>query len=619
MARSFANYTFDMTNKLTLPSDELDFSARQHPGLIDSLSSLHFLDWLSLAVIIGAVYGLFSGWVWLRFRYLGVPQILWASPIVDCALAVIIVLAGLCFYRVLQRPMVLCAFLFFACMLVYTPIRVCAKFSLSRLAVIDISMVLAAFFTYLILRFLVPHRSWLWKGAALAVGIIGLLIVATDVRPNLLHAQALAQARSAGKNVVVIVVDTLRADHLSLAGYSRNTSPNLDRFAAGGVTFDSAIASSSWTLPSHASMFTGLYPHEHRAVTMEDRLSEDIPLVSEWFSEHGYQTGAFSANTYFFSRRAGFGRGFDVFRDCYPPFLTLLAATESGLRIREFLYRVHLSENLLGRVSGADITNEAIGWVGSARQPFFLVLNYMDAHDPYIPPAEYKGRYADPNFRLSGFGITLNDFPELTPYQVEQEVAMYDASIAYTDSQIHALLLALEHKDLLKDTVIVITSDHGEEFGEHDFYVHANALYYELVHVPLVIVSPGSVPRETRISTPVSLTSIPATLIDLATGQSSPKFPQPSLTQLWRDPARRNNWPAPASELAQLKVCDCFPNHDQSFRSITLGDWHYIAGSKGGEQLFKLSGDPTNLSNLAGSAPPDVLNRVRGDLDSLTR
>jgi arylsulfatase A-like enzyme len=414
-----------------------------------------------------------------------------------------------------------------------------------RLVMIGCALVLAVPLANALLRLALLHRNVYVRVAWVSAAALVTLICATELDQNRLEAKTFPNTEQGQKNVLIIVVDALRADHVSLAGYSRLTTPHLDRFAARGANFTEAISVSSWALPAHASLLTGLYPHEHRTQTHEDRLPSDVPVASEWFAQHGYRTAAFSANKSFFSRRNGFGRGFMVFHDVYPPLNSLLLSTMIGQQLAFFAHRTGLSPNLLGRSSAYDINAGVTGWINHDSGPFFAVLNYFDVHDPYIPPPEYRERFTTTNSPLGEIGTTFNSFPDLTDVQRQHEIAMYDSAISYTDDQIDNLLQDLDHRGILRNTVVVITSDHGEEFYEHGFYTHGNALYTELVHVPLIIVAPGEVPPATRISTPVSLTNIPATVIDLATGQTAHDSPQRSLATLWRDPNGVGNWPPP--------------------------------------------------------------------------
>ena len=584
-----------------------------------SLPKLKVVDWVSLGVVLGFAFGLAEAIAWLSVRKLDVMQIVWAAPSVDCVIAVLILLTGALIAHVFKSRLIEPLAVYLACLLIYTPLRVMFAGPTSQWPVALASIVLAAIGSVGAIRVATSWPTVNRTAAMLAVLVIAVLIYATSRMDNGQPAQASVASSPVEKNVLVIVVDTLRADHLSLAGYSRMTTPHLDRFAGTGTIFDNAISTSSWTLPAHASLLTGLYPHEHHTELYDDRLPTNIPIISDWFSQHGYRTAAFSANTFYFSRSNGFGRGFTVFRDSYPPLSALFVLTKAGQQFRELAYRTHLYDNLLGRDSAEFINDEALQWIDREKRPFFAILNYFDIHDPYIPPLPYRNRYIDPKFRLGQMSISFDHFPSLSAAQTEQEVAMYDAALNYTDDQLSSLLSRLEERGVLRNTVVVITSDHGEEFGEHGFFTHTNALYSELIRVPLIIVSPGQVPSGVHISTPVSLTNIPSTLIELATQQKSKDFPQTSLVTLWRDPASRTEWPPPISELARMKICQLFPNSTESFQSVTTPEWHYIVGSNGDEQLFRVDTDPLNKNDLAGSAPPGVLDRMRQDLATSAR
>ena len=588
-------------------------------NLTAALLDLRLRDWTALGILIGVIMGFAEALAWLLVQNLGVPQMLWAAPLVDCTLSVVLLLIGALLARAFQRPAICWISAYISCLMLYAPLRVVFSEPKWKLPVMGCVIVLAFPFAYELVRLAVSRRTLYLKSALVGVGVVLILVCATEIRLDGFEAVSSASTATGYKNVLIIVVDTLRADHLSLAGFPRDTTPHLDHFAAGGAIFDTAISASSWTLPAHASLLTGRYPREHRTTLARDRLPKDIPIVSEWFSQHGYRTAAFSGNPLFFSRRTGFGRGFEVFEDTYPPLASLLLSTVAGQQWRIMAHRTHLSSNLLGRSSAEDINRQSLAWIERDARPFFAVLNYFDVHDPYVPPPQYRNRYGAVRFRLGAVGTSFNEFPQLTDAQEQQEIAMYDAAISYTDDQIHLLLSELEQRGILRNTVVVITSDHGEEFTEHGFSTHANALYTELIHVPLIIVAPGEVPPATRIATPVSLTHIPATVIDLATGQNSHDYLQRSLATLWRDPKTNSDWPPAISELAKLDTCEYFPNYSQSFRSVTTGEWHYIVGSKGGEELFRVSSDPTNAVNLASSTSPDVIAGLRKMLESATQ
>ncbi|HEV2117050.1 MAG TPA: sulfatase-like hydrolase/transferase [Terriglobales bacterium] len=402
-------------------------------------------------------------------------------------------------------------------------------------------------------------------------------------------------------NVLVIVVDTLRADHLSTYGYTRPTSPHLSQFAAQGTLFQNAIAPSSWTLPVHASLLTGLYPEKHNVENDGSLLGWHYPTLGEEFMARGYRTAAFSGNTLLFCRRRGFGRGFIHFEDDFQSFGSSFAQTFYGDLIKHLLFGLHLKADLFGRRSAEDINRHALRWIDSDRRPFFVFLNYMDVHDPYRPPEPYLHRYTtlkDPASRASEH---WDWFAHLTPRQRQGAMDAYDGAINYVDDHLYRLMEQLRQRGLDRNTLVVVTSDHGESFGEHGLMTHGSSLYRELIHVPLIFWAPGRIPAETKIDTPVSLTALPATLLEEAGEARHPNFPQLSLAHLWNHAGAQPAVDDPLSELAQLNWNPAFPDYYGPMKSVSTAHWHYIHGGKFGDQLFPCCADQPEQLNLAGT------------------
>ena len=402
-------------------------------------------------------------------------------------------------------------------------------------------------------------------------------------------------------NVLVIVVDTLRADHLSTYGYSRPTSPHLTTWAAQGTLFEDAIAPSSWTLPVHASLLTGLYPDAHHVDNDGALLGWDYPVLGDEFMARGYRTAAFSANTLLFSRRRGFGRGFIHFEDDFLSLGSTFAQTFYGDLIKHLLFRMQLKRDLFGRRNAAQINQHALRWIDRGQKPFFVFLNYMDVHDPYRPPEPYLHRYTNMRNPGSRASEHWDWFEHLTPQERQGAVDAYDGAINYVDDQIQQLMQELRQRGLDRNTLVVITSDHGESFGEHGLMTHGNALYRELIHVPLILWEPGKIPTGKKIAAPVSLTSLPATVLEQVGEVRHPHFPGASLAGLWSgagaDAAARN----PISELAQLNWNPAFPDYYGPMDSISTEHWHYIHGGKYGDELFPCCSDQPEQLNLAGT------------------
>jgi arylsulfatase A-like enzyme len=415
-------------------------------------------------------------------------------------------------------------------------------------------------------------------------------------------------------NVLVIVVDTLRADHLSGYGYSRQTSPNLDHVAQMGVLFEEAFAPASWTLPSHASLLTGRYPSEHHAE--KGPLDGRYPTISEVFRNRGYRTGAFSANSFFFCRRMGLGRGFAHFDDYSGSLLQAAVRTCYGRDLEALLNRLGLKIFPVRRTA-PEVTGSFLRWVDSKpHKPFFAVLNYFDVHDPYFPPQPYRTRFS----KLKNPGGIIDEslashtLPA-TAEELQGEIDAYDGAIAYTDDQIGRLFAELKKRNLADNTLIVITADHGESFGGHGLFIHGTSLYRGQIRVPMVFYWPSRIPQGVRISRPVSNAAIPATLVDLTDSNHKPAFPIASLVQLWKT-SRDLDWPFPESDLAQLPWNPKAPNYFGAMRSMSGPQFHYIRNEKLGEELYDWRNDPEERHDLAKNRElSDVLLAFRDRLE----
>ncbi len=401
-------------------------------------------------------------------------------------------------------------------------------------------------------------------------------------------------------NVLVIVVDTLRSDHLSSHGYGRLTSPNLDRLAEQGVLFENAFATSSWSPPSHASLLTGRYLYEHDVDT--EPFDGRYPTLADALRARGYRTGAFSANIGQFSRRMGFRQGFTHFEDYFHSLGDMARRTLYGREVEKFVLRRMGFEDILWRRRANNVNRSFLRWIDRAREkPFFAFLNYFDVHWPYLPPEPYRNRFThnnNPGGAAKEF-IGRNN-PRMTPGELQDVIDAYDGAIAYVDHHIGQLLAGLRERGLGRNTLVVITSDHGEALGEHDSLDHRNSLYLEQIRVPLVLWGPGRVPAGVRVAQPVSNAALPATLMELIAARNQALFPGTPLNQLWAAPDSYPDWPYPLTELSQVP----FGSQKRliyhgSMKSLVSPKWHYIVHEKFGEELYAWVNDPGELNNLA--------------------
>lgn len=319
-------------------------------------------------------------------------------------------------------------------------------------------------------------------------------------------------------NILLIVIDTLRADRLGSYGNRRGLTPFLDSLAARGTRFENAYAPSSWTVPSVASLFTSRYALQHATATFEARLPSDEITLAEKLSSADYATGGFSAN-FRLSMQTGFAQGFRHFRAYVPPRPSAPIVRGDRLRL------------------------DALAWLDRARaearrQPVFLYLQYMEPHQPYEPPEPYRSRFAptggDPA-RVAEVNGKLGDirFQGITAEDRRLLEDLYDGEVAAADAEIGMLFQRLERSGFLRDAIVVVTADHGEEFGEHDLYTHGHSLYQDAIRVPLIVVAPG-VPGGRVGERNVSLVDLAPTLLDLAGLPPEPRFEGRSLVESLR-------------------------------------------------------------------------------------
>jgi arylsulfatase A-like enzyme len=298
----------------------------------------------------------------------------------------------------------------------------------------------------------------------------------------------------------------------------------------------------------------------------------------------------------------GLGRGFAHFDDYSGSLVQAAVRTCYGRDLEAVLNRLGLRIFPVRRTA-PQINDSFLGWVDSKPQrPFFAVLNYFDVHDPYFPPQPYRTRFS----KLKNPGGIIDESlashtMPATAEELQGEVDAYDGAIAYTDDQIGRLFAELEKRRLTGNTLIVITSDHGESFGGHGLFIHGNNLYRGQIRVPLVFYWPSKIPEGVRISRPVSNAAIAATLAELTDSNHKPAFPIASLAQLWRTP-RNLEWPFPESDLAQLPWNPKAPNYFGAMRSMVDPQFHYIRNEKLGEELYDWRNDPEEHHDLARNA-----------------
>jgi arylsulfatase A-like enzyme len=578
------------------------------------LSQVCLSDVLFLASAFGLLSGLVEGATLLllqKSRWAGgtidiflVPRrILYVSPLADLFLFVAVALLTAALWRLLRRGDQTQAVLF---MLIFMLVFDWLSIALDLVIDPPVIVILSAGISVRLAVLCRKKASWLFQAARRAVPALalGVLAVFAGVQAQRLAGERSssvesARERAGAPNVLILVMDTVRADRVSALGYQRPTTPNLAQLASQGVLFESAFSTSSWTLPAHASLLTGRFPFEHGAEFTE--YDGRYPTLAEAFQARGYRTAAFSANTFFFTPQVGLGRGFSHFDAMFCSLADALMRPLYG-RSLVILYEQATYGDVPGRQNAADINENFLSWLGNgSEKPFFAVLNYFDAHAPYLPPVPFRSRFSirpDPGGILNVWGDreTLE-----RPDQKRDESDAYDGAIAYEDAQIGQLLQSLRLRHLAQNTLVVVTADHGEFFGEHNLYLHQKALYLPGIHIPLIVSWPGHVPSGIRVEAPVSLASVPATVTDVIPGKDSIHFPGLSLAGYWNGSGVQQPASLILSELV-TRTHTSTAHPDRRIESLLSGKWHFIQKQGESPQLFDWRADPSELHNLAASA-----------------
>jgi len=404
-----------------------------------------------------------------------------------------------------------------------------------------------------------------------------------------------------GPNLVMIVLDTVRPDRLSVYGHYRKTTPFLERLAREGVLFEKAYTPSPWTLPSHASFFTGLYPSEHAAVHGSWWLDSERVTLAEKLKDRGYVTAGFTANPYigpYTNAAQGFSRMARAALALGPPILP-----------GEMLWRAAI-EPLFGKGEldnggklAAAVLSRWIGELASADRRFFLFANLMEAHPPYPrdisafrffdDPAAARDRLASDTRSYEAFNAgELSMSTDL----LEMHRTLYDGCLYYLDQRVAEIYASLEEAGVLNDTVLVVLSDHGESLGEHGMWGHAFGMYKEQLHVPLIVRARGVAAPGAIVAEPFSLERLPGLLEEIMKGSSLEAALEAGC-----------GGPLFAERFTPLRIIErmsaSFPDWDRGQWSrdqvsVILGDYHLIKDSRGASELYDIIEDPQETANL---------------------
>lgn len=401
----------------------------------------------------------------------------------------------------------------------------------------------------------------------------------------------------AREDVVLVVVDTLRADHLGLYGYGRGTSPRLDDLARQATVFDAAWSAAPWTLPSVMSIMTSRYPSSHKVENDGLKLPAGVPTLAETLQPAGYATGGFVSHVYV-SDTFGFGRGFEVFED--------FGLSQPGYRLEA------------GMEPPADrVTDAALAWLNcQGRRPVFLLVHYFDPHWPYAPPEPYRALYPNPYAGPldASYDSISRYLDPLVPIPEEYRrflIDRYDGEVRFVDDQIGRLFEGITASGRAARSWVIVTADHGEEFKDHGSMGHGRRLYEETVRVPLIIGRPSRAPAgrgagavaAARVAVPVSGIDLFPTIMAL-TGVKAPGGLQgASLVPLLRA------GPGPAGD--RPLVCETIRlnAHQKAVRRKALKLIQSMDENR--TELYDLAADPLERRDLSAERPEERRALVR--------
>ncbi len=429
--------------------------------------------------------------------------------------------------------------------------------------------------------------------------------------------------RSNEMNFVLITLDTTRADHLGCYGYSKNTTPFLDSLAQKGILFENAYANATWTLPSHASLFTGLMPSVHGVGYSNFFVSPSVKTIAESLQQKGYTSAAFIGGPFLVSA-FNINQGFDFYDEHLDPHSELKRLTLFRLISKltgKSLWHID------GQRHGAEINQEVSSYLKWAvnRQPFFLFVNYFDAHEPYDPPQEIRDQMQiqstmKGNIRFYPLnkqnGIACHaDGKPLSENEFEQLRDLYDGELRYQDQQLQALWKLLEEQGIASKTILIIVSDHGETIGEHQFLDHGHNLYQEQVHVPLLFYNSGLFSGGRKITEKVQLIDVYPTLLQFVGLKPDSGIQGHSLI-----PGLRSNQFPSRPVLSEIDI-DSHPRFaafKRSQRMIMEDSMKYVDSSNRDNHLFDLQTDPAEMVNLQKDRAEDA-ERLRKKSNELFR
>ncbi|MFT5285145.1 MAG: arylsulfatase A-like enzyme [Planctomycetota bacterium] len=442
----------------------------------------------------------------------------------------------------------------------------------------------------------------IWLGETLAAKLPASMIVYPTKTAASLLAFALLlsgcqqEATERSDDILLVTIDTLRSDFVSAYGYPRKSTPNLDALAEQGALFERHFTTIATTAPAHATMFTGLYAREHGLTKNGQLLGSELPNLPEILNDRGYRTGA-SIGARILGSKHGFARGFESFDEDFGP-TVLRPAGKSGKYER---YAESVIDRAIGILEQPD------------ERPLFLWVHLYDPHDPYQPPQPSP---LHPERELNFFRKRAEPSAEYNRDILSKMLAGYEAELTYVDGQFGRLLTAWESRATGPDSLVIVTSDHGEGLGEHRYQGHGFLLYEEQVNIPLIIRYQPVIESGLRIASTTSTIDLPATILELIGIGNLPEIKGRSLISLSGASMRNRDAFAERRHFkdTDLQRSDALRKLIKNFARQPIGsvgekcilvreNWKFVWNDNGRHELFDLAADPREEHNLYADKP----------------
>ncbi len=449
-------------------------------------------------------------------------------------------------------------------------------------------------------------------------------------------------------NIILIILDTARAQSFSCYGYKRETTPNIDRIAQEGVLFENTISPSPWTLPSHASIFTGMYPSRHGCHEKHKFLNRNLPTLPEILMNIGYRTIGISNNSWI-SKNFGFDNGFDTFiklwqiiqyetdladasakgKDKYKKAMGLVIKGNPFINIANGVYgkyfwrRYDYGARRINRIVKKLLHDE----LTKSRTPFFIFINYLEPHLIYRAPEPFFGMFlAKTISKKDALSVNqdawgyMGEIAPMTKTDFEVLKALYDAELFYLDYRIGEVYELLKKADLLDNSLLIITSDHGENIGEHNLMDHQYCLYDTLLKVPFIMRFPGIFEGGKRIGNIVQTTDIVPTMMELLSLQDQRLLRGVQGESLLKNGNKRfavSEYiaPQPPIEVISKRYPEGnFSKYNTTLTSMRSYEWKLIVSSDNKDELYNILEDPAETKNL-WNIHKDIYIDMRSKID----